>query len=71
MVKLNNIQKHMAEIVSMQKVQFVLFGFRAYLTSHLERSPLSHSYRYDSARDRPTCFASYTLIPESFVQYAG
>ena len=25
----------------------------------------------DSARDRPTCFASYTLIPESFVQYAG
>ncbi len=31
----------------------------------------SHSLSYDSAGDRPTCFASYTLKPESFVQYAG
>ncbi len=37
----------------------------------LHRSPLSHSYGYDSAGDRPICFASYTLIPESFMQYAG
>ena len=37
----------------------------------LHRSPSSRSYGYDSAGDRPTCFASYTLIPESFVQYAG
>ncbi len=72
----------------LQKIQFVLFKIRAHLPVHLERSPLSHSYGYDSARDRPldrspgvvehtdvrerpTCFASYTLNPESFVQYAG
>ncbi len=48
MVKFNNIQKIMVEIISIQKVQFVLFGFRVNLALHLERSPLSHSYRYDS-----------------------
>jgi len=32
---------------------------------------LIHSYGYDSAGDRPSCFASFTLIPESLVQYAG
>ena len=52
-------------------IRFVLFGFRLNLPSHLERSSLSHSYGYASADDRPTCFASFTLIPESFVQYAG
>ncbi len=41
MVKFNNIQKFMAEIVQVCKVQFVLFGFRAHLTLQLERSPLS------------------------------
>ena len=40
MVKFNNIQKFMAEIVQVCKVQFVLFGFRAHLTLQLERSPL-------------------------------
>ena len=71
MVKFKIIQKFMAEIVQVCKVQFVLFGFRAHLTLQLERSPLSHSPNYDSARDRPTCFASYSLNPESFVHYAG
>ncbi|MCH8173079.1 MAG: hypothetical protein IIA70_07210 [Proteobacteria bacterium] len=33
--------KLMAEITPLQKVQFVLFGSRAYLALHLERSPLS------------------------------
>ena len=43
----------MAEIASVCKVQFVLFGFRAHLALHLERSPSSHSNSYDSAGDRP------------------
>jgi len=71
MEKFNNIHNPKAEMVSIQKMQFVLFGIRVHLTLHLERSPLIHSYDYDSAGDRPTCFASYTLIPKSFVQYAG
>jgi len=41
------------------------------LASHLERSPLIHSYGYESAGDRPTCFASLPLKSKSFMQYAG
>ena len=43
------------------KVQFALFGFRARLPLHLVRSLLEHSAHYAAVRDRPTCFASYTL----------
>ena len=35
-------------------LQFVLSGFMSNLASHLERSPLIHSYGYASAGDRPT-----------------
>ena len=35
------------------------------------RSPSRLSYGYASADDPPTCFASFTLIPESFMQYVG
>jgi hypothetical protein len=41
------------------------------LASHLERSPLIHSYGYASAGDRPTCFASLPTNSKSFTQYAG
>jgi len=41
------------------------------LASHLERSPLIHSYGYESAGDRPTCLASLPLKSKSFIQYAG
>ena len=41
------------------------------LASHLERSPLIHSYGYESAGDRPTCFASLPLKSKSFMQYPG
>ena len=41
MDKCSHTWKLMAEIASAQKVLFVLFGFRAYLALHLERSPLS------------------------------
>ncbi len=69
--KILQIQKLMTDKYALQIMQFVLFGFRAHLTLHLERSLLSHSLSYDPARDRPSCFASYTLNPESFAQYAG
>jgi len=41
------------------------------LASHLERSPLIHSYGYASARNRPSCFASLPLKSKSFMQYEG
>ena len=41
------------------------------LAANLERSPLSHSYGYDSAGDRPTLFARFPLSFVPFMQYAG
>ena len=52
-------------------IQIALFGFMNKLASHPERSPLIHSYCYESAGDRPTCFASLSLNSKSFMQYAG
>ncbi len=71
MIKFNFIQKFMVEIAPIQKILFVLFGFRAHLTLHLERSPSSHSNGYDLADDRPSCFASFNLNSESFMQQVG
>jgi hypothetical protein len=56
------------------RLQFILFGFTNKLASHLERSPLIHSYGYESAGDRPTCFASLPLKSKSLkflMQYPG
>jgi hypothetical protein len=69
-------QRVIAELVLLPGLQFVLFGFRLNLALHLERSSLSRSYGWDSADDRPReyetrGFASFTLIPESFMQYTG
>jgi len=36
------------------RLLFVLFGFMDNLASHLGRSPLIHSYDYETAGDRPT-----------------
>ena len=55
----------------MSSLHFVLFGLSANLALHLERSPLRHSYGYAPADDRPGCCASFTLIAESLMQYAG
>ena len=38
---------------------------------HLERSPLIHSYDYESAGDLPGCLASLPLKSKSFMQHAG
>jgi len=56
---------------SLLRLHFVLFGFMNNLASHLGRSPLIHSYGYESAGDRPTCFASLPIKSKSFMQYAG
>jgi len=44
---------------------------RKNLAANLERSPLSHSYGYGSAGDRPTLFARFPLNFVPFMQYAG
>ena len=44
---------------------------RKNLAANLERSPLSHSYGYGSAGDRPTLFARFPLSFVPFMQYAG
>ena len=44
---------------------------RKNLAANLERSPLTHSYGYGSADDRPTLFARFPLSFVPFLQYAG
>jgi hypothetical protein len=58
------------KFMDFELLQFVLFGFMNNLASHLERSPLIHSYGYESAGDSPTCLASLPLKSKSFIQYA-
>jgi hypothetical protein len=53
------------------RLLFVLFGFMDNLASHLGRSPLIHSYDYETAGDRTTCFARLPIKSKSFMQYAG
>ena len=50
----------------LNRLHFALFGFMNNLASHLERSPLIHSYGYDSADDRPTWLlvSSMRLAPK-------
>jgi hypothetical protein len=64
-------QEVTANYMGIKLLQIVLFGFMNKLASHLERSPLIHSYCYESAGNRPTCLASYSLNSKSFMQYAG
>jgi hypothetical protein len=44
---------------------------RKNLTANLERSPLTHSYGYGPAGDRPTLFARLSLSFVPFMKYAG
>lgn len=71
MTKSNYIHELLPKVTAVHKIQLVLFEFRAHLALHLGRSPLSNRYNYYFAGDRPICFASLTLIPESFMQDAG
>ena len=44
---------------------------RINLAANLELSPLTHSYGYGAAGDRPTLFARFSLNFVPFMQYAG
>ena len=72
---MNDNYKNCNQALKVQRIKFRslfdLFGFMNSLASHLERSPLIHSYDYASAGDRPTCFASLPIKSKSFMQYAG
>jgi len=50
---------------------FVLSVFSLYLTSHFDRSSSTRDYGQESSNDRSNCFASYSVNPGSFMQYAG
>jgi len=65
------LQSAAAKYTELTRLQFALSGFMNKLASHLERSPLVHSYGYESAGDRPTCFTSLPIKSKSFMQYAG
>jgi len=67
-------QKVTPNLMAFTLLQYVLFGFMDTLASHLERSPLIHSYGYESAGDRPTCLArlfvsSMRLTPAGLTRY--
>ena len=53
------------------KYSLCLNEIRKNLAANLERSPLTQSYGYGSAGDRPTLFARYPLSFVPFMQYAG
>ena len=44
---------------------------RKNLAANFERSPLSHSYGYGPAGDRPNLFARFPLYFVPFMQYSG
>ena len=50
---------------------FVLFGFRKNRPSYSSRSPLIHSYGYESADDRTDYLARFPLKSEPFMNYPG
>jgi hypothetical protein len=54
-----------------RKYSLHLNEVRKNLAANLDRSPLTHSYGYASAGDRPTLFAMFSLSFVPFVQYAG
>jgi len=54
-----------------KKYSLYLNEIRKNLATYPDRSPLIHSYGYESAGDRPTLFAIFPLSFVPFVQYAG
>jgi len=56
-----------AELFKFAPDEFV----RKNLAANPDRSPLIHSYGYESAGDRPALFAKFPLNFVPFMQYAG
>jgi hypothetical protein len=57
----------------MKDVKYYLYlnKVRKNLAANLDRSPLIHSYGYESAGDRSILFAIFPLSFVPFMQYAG
>ena len=49
----------------------VLFEPRTNLASQIAQSPSSHSYGYDFSDDYTSCFASFALHLEPFMNWVG
>ena len=54
-----------------QGYSLYLIGFSKNLTLPIERTPLNHSYGYDSADVSPICFAGFLLNSDPFMNYPG
>jgi len=54
-----------------KKYSLCLNEFRKNLAANLDRSPLIHSYGYESAGDQSTLFAIFPLRFVPFMQHLG
>jgi len=61
------------DLILMKLRKYILYlnEVRKNLATNLVRSPLTHSYGYASAGDRPILFAIFPLNFVPFMQYAG
>jgi hypothetical protein len=57
--------------LGVQIYSLYLNKLRKNLAANLDRSPLIHSYGYESADDQSTLFAIFPLKFVPFMQYAG
>jgi len=57
--------------MNIEKYSLYLNEIRKNLAANFDRSPLIHSYGYESAGDRSTLFAIFPLSFVPFMQYAG
>ena len=67
-INIKSLDRHVRKFVG-----YILYlnKIRKNLAANLEQSPLSHSYGYGSAGDRPTLFARFPLSFVPFMRYAG
>jgi len=66
-----NINKLSKKFENLIGYSLYLNELRKNLAANLERSPLTRSYGYGPAGDRPTLFARLSLSFVPFMKYAG
>ena len=67
----NKLKELDTKIVEYENYSLYLKEVRKNLAANVDRSPLIHSYGYESAGDQPTLFAIFPLSFVPFIQYAG